>query len=81
MFENDLFEGIWKVYHQNGNFKQIGAYKAGKAQGKWKFYHDNGKLSETGTFLDDQRTGKWKSYSEKGKFISSTNYKNGVIIN
>ena len=40
-FENDLKEGIWKIYYKNGKIKEKGKYKNDDKVGIWKSYYKN----------------------------------------
>lgn len=40
-FENDLKEGVWKIYYKNGKIKEKGKYKNDDKVGIWKSYYKN----------------------------------------
>ena len=49
--------GELKLYHDNGQLKQVGKYVKGEMEGEWKFYHDNGQLEEEGKYVNGQAEG------------------------
>jgi antitoxin component YwqK of YwqJK toxin-antitoxin module len=73
-FKNDLEEGEWKSYYENGNAKDIGNYTAGKMNGKWEGFFPNGVRQYQGQWTiyqgTDKEAQKWK---ELYKMPDSTN--------
>ena len=41
---NDLQEGEWKFYHQDGSLGSVGSFSKGMQEGEWKYYFESGKL-------------------------------------
>ena len=53
-------EGSWKTFYENGELKNEGNYKDGKAEGLGKTYDENGKLKAEVNFKDGKVEGKYK---------------------
>lgn len=67
-----------KIYHENGNLKQVGQFdENGKCTG-WKYYDYNGELEKVGKFINQQQIGDWFFYIE-GYLYNIATYKNGII--
>ena len=43
-FKNDLPDGKWTWYHDDGSLMEIGNYISGKREGKWLNYDKDGKI-------------------------------------
>lgn len=70
--------GIWTEYHNTGEFKGKGLYKAGNRVGDWEFFYASGKLEQKGKYDKKGREqGVWKWYYESGKLWREENYVNG----
>ena len=50
--DGKLEDGLYEIYHDNGQLMFKGNYKDGKADGDWKCYYENGILNDTGTFIN-----------------------------
>ena len=50
-------EGMWTLWHANGERAAVGAYVAGKREGHWDFTHADGGLDgdRTGEYHGDVR--------------------------
>ena len=53
-FKNGMREGLWVIYHKNGQLKSRGDYKNGKKNWTWKSYFPDGTI-------DHENTGKYKN--------------------
>lgn len=68
-----------KIYHKNGNLKQVGQFdENGKCTGEWKYYDYNGELEKVGNFINQLQIGEWFFYID-GYLYNIANYENGVI--
>ena len=68
-----------KIYHENGELKEIGKINNGKRVGKWIFYSENGiKLAECGFNDLGQKHGKWLIWDDNSKLRAQMFYKNGI---
>ncbi|MEM9895726.1 MAG: energy transducer TonB [Bacteroidota bacterium] len=45
--------GVYQLYHQNGELKQIGNFSHGTRTGKWRNYYDNGNTQSELEYLDN----------------------------
>ncbi len=75
--DKEIYDGIIKWYHENGNIFQIVNYKEGVLNGKRQVYFENGKLKNETTYVDGKMNGKWKEIYENGKLKESGFYENG----
>ena len=66
--KNNLKEGVWEEYYENGRVKTSGNYINGEKYGSWKINYDNGKLAASGEYSSTKipTSGTWKFYSEDG---------------
>lgn len=67
-------EGLWKLYHDNGNIKQEINYKCSMMHGHYIEYSFEGEKIAEGEYILGGRHGKWL---ENGKIV---NYKHNKII-
>ena len=51
-YKNGKRDGVWEMYHLNGQLWMEGTYKDGKKEGVWEYYWDNGQLSVKETYKD-----------------------------
>jgi len=56
--QNEVRDGIWKFYDEEGNLTQEKTYKEGELIYSKAFYK-NGKLQNEGAYLNGQKNGKW----------------------
>ena len=71
---NEVLDGNYLTYYNNGSPNQIGNYKDGKLDGiQLKYYENNVKASEI-NFKDGLKFGTSKSYSKNGLLIENESY-------
>ncbi len=70
-FNNDLENGLFKEYSEDGIIQAEYEMKNGELNGQIKTYYDNGKIKKKGTFLKGKANGTFTEYNEDGT-ISST---------
>jgi antitoxin component YwqK of YwqJK toxin-antitoxin module len=63
---NELLDGPYKSYWQNGKLRETGAYKEGGKHGKWYSYYDTGKKYEIQEFENSVNVGELKAYYPDG---------------
>ncbi len=73
-FNEDLLEGLYTEYWQNGAVKAELEYEDGKLYGKAKYYYPNGKIKVEGKYKKGEKKGKWLFYDQKGKIIDKKRY-------
>ena len=78
-YHDDLKDGSFRIYNENGQATEVGFYKRGKRSGPWCLYHDNGQLLRTGTYRNDNRHGVFEEYSKEGKILASSTFKDGEL--
>ena len=80
LYVNKLREGIWKVYHVDGqNIMSEEPYKNDKIHGVKKGYYISGKLSEELEYKNGVEDGISNQYAENGVKIKETQYVNGNL--
>lgn len=77
-FENDLENGIFREYFDNGIKSREATYINGSLEGEAAFYHPNGEVRFAGLYYKDAKNGIWKTYDEGGKLIDERRYTKGV---
>lgn len=64
--KNNLRNGDWKSYFENGNVQSEVNFVNGKENGKYAVYYENGKLFIEGHFDMGNCIGEWSFYGENG---------------
>lgn len=80
-YKNDLKNGIWRQYYENGSLKISGTYIAGKRTGVFIVNYPNNKPEWKGSYTDDVKTGKWIHYNPDGTLESEIEFINGIAKN
>jgi antitoxin component YwqK of YwqJK toxin-antitoxin module len=73
-------QGLFKVYHQNGQLSQIGLMKDNYLDDTCKTFFDNGQLKTVEFYKDRKKEGTWLYYSKEGKLIATEVYNNDILI-
>ncbi|TLX76200.1 toxin-antitoxin system YwqK family antitoxin [Labilibacter sediminis] len=73
-FTNNLKDGIWTSFFDNGNINHEITFVKGKAKGLAKFYYENGLLRESGNWQIDHWQGEYQYYFESGQLSYDWNY-------
>jgi antitoxin component YwqK of YwqJK toxin-antitoxin module len=76
--ENNLKQGEYKFYHENGQLSIHTFYQNGKCHGEFKSYYGNGQLWEHAFYLNNNLHGEYKRYHKNGLYIH-TFYLNGKL--
>ncbi len=80
LYVNKLREGIWKIYHVDGETVMAEEpYKNDKINGVKKAYYSSGKLSEELEYKNGVEDGISNQYAENGVKIKETQYVNGNL--
>ena len=74
---NDVQDGSYTFYHENGVVEKVVPVKDGKASGAFKRYYDNGRVSSSTVFADGDVEGLDTDYYENGNLKSISNYHKG----
>ena len=81
IWKNDLRDGPWKQYFENGQLKSSATYINGNLEGSYNSYHLDGTTHMEGAYRHDVPHGEWKRYDEKEKLVSTIRYAEGEITN
>ncbi|MBW6490735.1 MAG: hypothetical protein K0B15_06010 [Lentimicrobium sp.] len=73
-YKDNLREGYWASWFDDGTLWSEGEFKAGESHGKRKVFHSNGALYYEGTFDMGKRVGIWTFYDEKGVKTKEIDY-------
>lgn len=73
----EIYHGIVKWYHENGNIFQIVNYKNGILFGTLQVFYENGKLKNKSTYRNGKIEGKWSEYFENSKLKETGMYLKG----
>lgn len=80
IIKNNLFEGKWKIYREDGEtLQKIGTYKNGNLDGVVEDYWPNGNLQTKSRYVKGELNGKTFHYYENGKLEEAKFFKNGKI--
>ena len=80
--EDDLLQGEYKTWYENGNSWEICNYKNGKKHGEFKEWDDAGKLVIDCIYKNEILHGKYYinyKYIEMGNFINNDEYGIGIV--
>ena len=77
-FVNDLIQGDYKEYYQNGKLKATLKIEDNIQNGDAEFYYDSGNIKAQGQYADGITDGKWKYFNESGQEIAKKKFKEGV---
>ena len=76
-YTNDLKDGYWTYYFENGDTEFRGKFLRGLPDGKHKYYYENGEVKEEQLYSAGIKVKTWKYYDIGGNLILAINYKNG----
>jgi antitoxin component YwqK of YwqJK toxin-antitoxin module len=73
----DVKEGPFVVYHDDGSKMIQGEYHDGKQNGEWTQWYDNGQMSAVDHYKDGVQDGEHTGWYTDGKIAAIGMYKNG----
>lgn len=73
-YVNNMKEGLWKFYFENGILKSQITYQNNLKIGPAKVYFSNGNIAEEGIWKRNKWVGNYKSYHENGQVSYDWNY-------
>jgi antitoxin component YwqK of YwqJK toxin-antitoxin module len=76
-YKNNLRDGKWIFYFENGNTEQIGSYKNGKENGEWIRYFESGKTYVDENFYSGKEDGMYTEYDSLGNVITQGEFLEG----
>ena len=77
-FVNDLEDGLWIKYHQNGQIREIVNYLDGKLYGLRVLITKQGKIKEQENYINGKYYGLQMYFHDNGKPSIKITYLNGV---
>lgn len=75
-FSEEIKDGPYTSYHENGQLENEGNYKNGEKSGVWKEYWDNGQLFQEWDYTSS-KNGIHRTYWKNGQLFNEYNYKEG----
>jgi antitoxin component YwqK of YwqJK toxin-antitoxin module len=73
-YKENLREGKWTSWYEDGTLWSEGEFVAGESHGKTSVFHPNGQLHYKGSFNKGQRVGIWTFFDENGIKIKEIDY-------
>lgn len=72
--EDNKKDGVWYVFHTNGNLNRYGELVNDKATNLWEYYYTDGKKSAEYMYKDDNMNGAYKRFYRNGKISEEGSY-------
>ncbi|MBN2213077.1 MAG: toxin-antitoxin system YwqK family antitoxin [Bacteroidales bacterium] len=80
-WKNNLKDGIWEQYYEDGSVRLRAAYIQGKLSGSFTAYYLNKHPMVAGHYKDNKQEGTWIYYSEDGDVSQEIAYSSGQPMN
>ncbi len=77
-YVNGKKEGLWRLWHRNGNLHMEGSKVDGIKDGQHKEYFENGKLKLEEHYDLGKKVGKWLEYRSDGSLFSEVNFRDDI---
>ena len=74
-YDEDLINGVYLEFHENGAQKVTLNYEDGILDGEAEFYYKTGRTKIKGKYKKGRKKGKWYFYDAKGKLINKERVK------
>jgi len=78
--KNDVYEGEYKSWYENGQLCEHSFYVDGDLHGEFKSWHENGQLSEHDFYENGDLHGEIKRWRENGELIEHMFFEHGTDI-
>lgn len=78
-YKENLIDGVYTLYHPNGEKKDISTYKEGVLQDYEAIYYPFGQLNSQSHYKDGLREGRMITYDPKGTIKADTYYHKGAF--
>lgn len=75
--DKEIYQGVVKWYHENGNIFQIVNYDNGVLDGVRQVFYESGKLKIEENYKQGKKEGKWKAFFENGNKKEIGFFENG----
>lgn len=79
IFINNIANGNYIDWYDNGNMKDSGNFINGYKEGLWKSWYSNGLIESAGDYKTNKADGEWNWYRENGKQATKEIYTNAKI--
>jgi len=76
-YENNQFQGPYRLYYPNGKIKLEAVYENNVMKGELKSYYEDGALKEIVQMADNEENGPFKEFYPNGLIKAEGTYKNG----
>ena len=64
---DNIAQGAFRSWYENGSLKDSGDYSNGRKNGLWKSWYQDGQIESTGSYSNSLHEGEWNWYYENGK--------------
>ena len=68
--KNNMREGVWRSWYENGLPWSETEFKGGIKNGRTSTWYENGKKRYEGFFTNDKETGSWTFWDENGVVVA-----------
>jgi hypothetical protein len=79
-YKQDVLDGSFKRFHQNGNPESSFHFENGVLVGEFLSYRENGQKVESGTYTNGKKTGDWIVFNGAGAIKAKFVYENGSNV-
>lgn len=79
-FKNNVLNGPFTWYYQNGNVQYSSNFKNGKEENKYVAYYEDGTIKEAGLMKIGKRIGAWNEYDRQGNMTIKEYNKDGELV-
>lgn len=80
-YSNDIENGEYLRYHEDGSLNFKSNYLDGKLEGTFEAFYENGNPEFTGHYKQDLKDGIWRIYKEDGSLRFEIEYIEGRAVN
>ncbi|MCA8915188.1 MAG: toxin-antitoxin system YwqK family antitoxin [Planctomycetes bacterium] len=70
-------DGLWQEWHEDGSQKLVGQYVAGNQVGVWRAWHANGRPASESEYSDGKPVGTWTEWHSNGVKALQGSYVDG----
>ena len=81
-YENGMKQGLWTMWHENGQKMAEAGLEIGMAEGIFRMWYDNGQIREEGIYKNSEKNGICRGWHEDGTINAELSgiYKDGKKI-
>lgn len=80
-YKNDIKDGKWRQYYEDGTDKLIAGFIQGKREGDFLFFYPNKSLEWKGFYKNDKKSGVWQHFTPDAKPEAQIEFVDGIAKN